>query len=296
MKNESKAHLFLVISGVLFGANYWVTKNLMSAFSAEEILFFRIIVVTALLWITGSLTTETNNISRKDMFILFIAGVLGVFLNQYLFLIGLEYSTVIETSILHTLAPILIAFLSILFLHEKINLQKSAGILSGFAGAVIIVSTGKTFDFSDLHFKGNLFILLNIFIYSLHLIILKPVLKKYNTIQVLKYIFLFGLISYAPFGYFTMKSASFSDITIIQWGALAYIVFVATFFAKFLSTYALKILPAFVVGFYIYLNPFVTTLIGYITSKEQLNLPKIISAVFLFIGIWLILKNQKFEK
>lgn len=277
----------------MFGANYWIAKSIMPAFTPFQIVAFRIFIVTVLLWLSGLFARSSAKISRKDMLIIFIAGFLGITLNQYFFFAGLEHSSPVETSILHTLSPLLVALFAIRILNEKPGMRKMTGIFSGFIGALIIVLSGKTIDFSNLHFQGNIFIILNIISYSLYLVIIKSVMEKYNSLQVLKYLFLAGSITYLPFGSFYINDVSFAHVTPVEWLSLAYVVIATTLFAYLLTLYAIKRLSATTTGFYIYMQPFITTIIGYITGFEKLNAITIFASFFLFTGVWLVVSRGR---
>jgi drug/metabolite transporter (DMT)-like permease len=293
MSPTGKAHLALIVSGLLFGANYWIAKSLMPAFTPVQIVGIRIFAVTILLWITDVFSGPKTKIAKKDLLLIFLAGILGVAVNQYFFFAGLKYSTPVETSILHTLSPILVVLFAIWILREKVSLRRFAGIISGLIGALIIVSTGKELNIHDLHFKGNLFIILNIISYSFYIIIIKPVMERYDSVQVLKYVFLAALFSYLPLSIVQMQDVSYAHITKGEWLALVYVVVGSTFLTYLLTIYSIKRLPATIIGFYIYMQPFIATAIGYITGKEKLDMFKIIAAIFLFAGIWLVMKRAK---
>jgi len=296
MKPAGKAHFALIAAGFLFGANYWIAKSTMPAFSPFQIVAFRIAIVTVLLWIISLFVKTTTKVSAPDFLRIFGAGFLGVTVNQFFFFSGLEHSSPVETSILHTLSPLLVALFAVLILSEKVSLRKYAGIVCGLLGAIIIVTSGKTPELSNLHFKGNLFILINISAYSLYLVLIKPVMEKYEPLQVLKYVFLAGFITYAPIGFIYMKDASFHHVMNHEWLALAYVVIATTLLTYLLTILAIKQLPATVIGFYIYLQPFIATFIGYLTGREQLSVPKLIAAAFLFTGVWLVLGREKRNK
>ena len=230
--------------------------------------------------------------SKKHLLRVSIAGFLGVTLNQLLFFMGLEHSTPVETSILHTLSPLLVTGFAAWLLKEKITVRKIVGILAGLVGAVIIVTSGKSLDLGNLHFTGNLLIIANIIAYSMYLILIKPLMVKYSPFQVTKYAFYAGLLTYAPFAIYHMEGASFAHITPIGWWSLVYVVFGTTIITYILTSYAMQKLSATVVGFYIYLQPFIATLIGYLYYKEQLTYSVLIASIFLFVGVWLVIGGK----
>lgn len=292
MKQQGKAHLALIISGLLFGANYWIAKGLMPAFSPFQIVGIRIFITTALLWIAGFFFKSETRFSRKDLIIILLAGITGVSVNQFFFFAGLEHSSPVETSILHTLSPMVVAFFAFWFLKEKIGWRKFAGIIAGFTGAFIIVASGEELSVNNLHLRGNLYIILNIISYSLYIIILKPLMNNHHSLHVLKYVFLAGCITYLPSLLIFPADTSFAHVTTVEWFSLTYVVIGSTFLTYLLTIFSIKRLPASVIGFYIYMQPFIASVIGYVTGKEKLTVQDTIAAVFLFAGVWLVLGKK----
>ena len=289
MNQSRRAHLALIIAGLLFGANYWIAKSTMPAFTPFQVVGFRIGVVACVFWILGVWFPGKNAIEPRHMLRIVFAGILGVTVNQVFFFRGLQFSSPVETSILHTLSPLLVALFALSILKEKVSIRKFIGIAAGLTGALIIVTSGKPMDFTNIHFKGNLFILLNISAYSLYLIVIKPVMEKYEPIQVLRYVFLAGCITYLPFGIYHFNDFSWSQPQTINWLALLYVVVGTTLLTYLLTIFAIKRLPATTIGFYIYLQPFIASAIGYVSGFEQLTVAVIAAAAFLFAGVWLVI-------
>lgn len=292
MNATTKGHLALSISGLLFAINYWLAKELMPDFTPLQVVAFRLIVVTLLFWIVGCFSINKAKINKRDLIVLFIAGILGITLNQSLFFIGLENSSPIEASILHTLSPLLVALFAVLILKEKIKTRVIIGIFIGLISSLIFIIAEKEVSFYNKHLVGNLFIIGNIISYSLYLVILKPIMAKYDTIQVLKYIFLFGLIALIPFIPKSFEGFNFNEISYIKWIYLAFVIFGATFTTYFLTNYGLKLLPVTVVGYYVFLQPVLATFIGFIFGIESMSIIKVIAVFFLFVGVYLVVKKR----
>ncbi|TDA74254.1 EamA/RhaT family transporter, partial [Halomonas marinisediminis] len=71
----------------------------------------------------------------------------------------------------------------------------------GFAGAIILSVYGKSTRIGDNVFLGNIMIFLNAVSYSVYIIIIKKLTKKYHPFTFIKWLFLFGFIMVLPFGY-----------------------------------------------------------------------------------------------
>ena len=135
-----------------------------------------------------------EKVKSKDVFRLAICGLFGVAINQLFFFEGLNLTTPINASIVMTVNPILVIFMSFLIIKEEINLRKILGILLGLWGAAILILNAGGLDFSSDYQTGNLFVFINATSYGLYLVLVKPLLQKYHFITVLFYVFGFGLL------------------------------------------------------------------------------------------------------
>jgi drug/metabolite transporter (DMT)-like permease len=76
---------------------------------------------------------------------------------------------------------------------------------------------------------------------------------------------------------------------------ILFVVVATTFIAYVLNTYALRALSPAVVSIYIYLQPFLATLIAvYYYHNDELDIRKIISGALIIIGVYLV--SRPFKK
>ena len=106
--------------------------------------------------------------------------------------------------------PILVLVLSAIILKEKITFIKVLGILIGLTGAILLIVYGKSAVKGDNPLLGNALIFLNATSYGLYLIIVKKLTQKYNAITLIKWLYLFGLILVAPFGFVELQEVNWA--------------------------------------------------------------------------------------
>ena len=101
-------------------------------------------------------------------------------------------------------------------------------------------------------------------------------------------IFLYGFLMVIPFSAKDAFSINWQDFTPSAWLSLGYIVVGTTFLAYLLTTFSLKALSAGVAGYYIYMQPVIAAAIGIFMFSEALSTVKIISAILIFAGVYLV--------
>ena len=74
---------------------------------------------------------------------------------------------------------------------------------------------------------------------------------------------------------------------------IAFVVFGTSFLAYLCNIYALKRLQASTVGFYIYLQPVLATIVALLLGSDELDPIKILASFIIFIGVYLVSKKAK---
>jgi drug/metabolite transporter (DMT)-like permease len=290
MSRALKSHIALFLSSTLFGINFWILKGLMPVyFNPQQIIFLRIIVTTILFWIIGELFYK-EKVEKRDIVRLAICSIFGVSVNQIMFIKGIYFTTPVNASFIQLINPILVVIFGAIIIKEKITGFKLAGIVLGVVGTTLLITYGKKLVISNETFKGDLFILINATFYAFYLIFVKPLMGKYNVFTIMKWIFLFGLISSLPysFNHITAIYSSWESAPMQMQLSLCYVVLISTFVCYLMIAYALKELEAGVTSYYIYIQPLVTVLIGLWLGKEHLDITKIISGLLIIAGVYLV--------
>ena len=112
-------------------------------------------------------------------------------------------------------------------------------------------------------------------------------MKKYSPFIVIKWVFTFGCLLVIPIGYSEFSQINWAMPTIIYW-KIIFVVLGTTFLAYLLNIYALKTVAPSVVSTYIYLQPVFATIAAVMLDKDELNPIKILAALFIFIGVYLV--------
>jgi drug/metabolite transporter (DMT)-like permease len=295
LNKSLQAHLALLIVNLIYGANYSIAKEVMPAYVQPfAFVLMRVGGALILFWIVSALLIK-EKIDKKDLPRVALLAVCGVACNQLLFLKGLSITTPINAAIIMISNPIVVLLIAAVVLKEKISISKFAGISFGVIGAAIMLLYNKTFSFGSETITGDLMILINSISWACYVVLVKPLMKKYNTFTIVKWVFLFGFVYVLPFGFKQFTEVNWASMPSSIWHDIIFVVVGTTFFAYVLNTYALRALSPAVVSIYIYLQPFLATLIAvFYYHNDTLDARKILSAVLIIIGVTLV--SQPFKK
>ena len=79
-------------------------------------------------------------------------------------------------------------------LKESFGIKKIFGVLLGLVGAGILILNNGEIDLSNNLRTGNILVLINASSYAFYLVIVKPLMTRYNPITILTYVFGFGIL------------------------------------------------------------------------------------------------------
>lgn len=288
MNRVARAHLAIIGANLIYGINYSVAKGVMiDSILPSALTMTRIIGAVILFWLFGSLS-EREKIQREDRVRLVIAAFFGVGLNQYLFLQGLSRTIPVDASIIMTLNPVLVLVVAYFLIRSAITLRKILGIVLGASGAAILILYSGRVELGTAYMTGNIMILINAFSYAMYLVIVKPLMLKYHSFTVLKWVFLCGMIMLLPLTVPGVMRTEWMQMDTQAVLAILYVVVGTTFLTYLLNIYALRTVRPITVSIYIYSQPLIAALISVLAGRDSLTVYKVLAALLVFLGVYFV--------
>lgn len=300
MNKRLLAHAALIGANLIYGMNYSIAKWIMPEYvNPFALVVMRAIGGVLLFWSFG-IFIKQERIARNDFVRLALCGMFGVAFNQMMFLAGLNFTTPIDASIIMTANPVVVLMAALIILGERITWRKTVGIVLGGAGAILLITAGGNISFESEHFVGNLLMLGNTSSYAMYLVLVKPLMKKYHPLTVIKWVFLFGSFIIIPVGFSNFYQTDFQSFTPEVWLSIGYVVVFTTFFAYLLNIVAMKWVSPTLASTYIYSQPVIASIVAIIMVQDHITWLKVISTVLVFAGVYFVnvagKRQQRFRK
>ena len=294
MNSRLLAILAAIGAGTIYGINHTVAKGLMPVYIQPfGFILLRVTGAAILFWLISPLGPK-EKIATSDWPRLLGCAVLGMCINMLFFFKGLNLTTPINSSVITTITPIIVLVLAAILIKEKITLLKTAGIITGLAGALglILFSSSEVRNASNIPL-GNFLVLINATSYGLYLILVKPLTSKYHPVTLMKWLFTMAVIINLPF---TLK-----EFTQVEWSSLptdaifgmSFVVVGTTFLTYLLNVYALRQLSASTISAFVYLQPLIAIIYAVSTGADSLNMLKIVAALLVFAGVYMVTRKPK---
>lgn len=300
IKNTTKAHVALLGANLIYGANYIIAKGIMpDKISPNAFVFIRLACCVVLFWGIKFLFVK-EKVERKDFLRLAGCGLLGAAANMLFFFHGINLTSPVDASIIMTVTPVIVLIYSFFILKERITKNKLIGITIAGIGAIFLILYGNKASGTS-SFLGNLFVFLNASSYGLYLVLAKTLMRKYNAITVISWMFLFGLFFVSPITFSDFINTNFESFTTNTYVVIGYVVLFTTFFAYLFNVYALNYVSPSVTSSYIYLQPVISFLMvsiyAYILMQDEyandISIIKILSCLMVVVGVYIISKRPK---
>lgn len=287
------AHIFLLFANLIYAINYSFAKDVMPTFIMPSgFILLRVLGAFFLFFVLHKIFIR-EKVEAKDLLRLVACGFFGVAVNQLFFFEGLNLSTPINASIIMTINPIIVIIISFFMLKESFGIKKIFGVLLGLVGAGILILNNGEIDLSNNLRTGNILVLINASSYAFYLVIVKPLMTRYNPITILTYVFGFGILFVLPFGYDELWNINWNIMPKTIFWQVIFVVFCTTFLAYLFNAYALKNLNPTTVSIYIYIQPVLASVFAVFWGIDKINNEKIISALIIFIGVYLVSQQNR---
>ena len=292
MNSKTKAHIAVLIANLIFGAGYAVIKTITPAYLAPYSLnVVRVVVSLILFWSLLLFKPSKASIDKKDIPLFILCGITGVAINQIMFVKGLSLTSAIHSSLLSLATPIFITIIALWLIKEKFSINKFMGLALGIGGATLLVLVKDVQSSNSSSFLGDMFVLINAVSYAFYMVIVRPLMEKYNALHVLRWVFTFGAIFILPIALPDFIATDWSVFGTAQWVALAFVVLFVTFISYLFTVYGLQALGPSVTGAYIYTQPVFATIIAMVFAGEHFTMIKALAAFLIFSGVYLV--NRK---
>jgi len=276
-------HAALFAVNLLFAINYIVSKLGMSSFDPFTFAYLRVLGAAIIL---NVLIRGATPLSRADFKRVVLYALLGVVINQTMFLGGLALTSAHVAAILITAVPVFTLAAALVFKEERVTAMKVAGIGLAAAGALVVVG-GEGFGGTTKSLIGDLLIVGNSLSYALFLVLSKPDMGRLSPRRVIARMFAIAAVLMLPIAAVPMLRLHWRAVPPGAWLSLAFVIAGPTIAAYLLNAWALAHTDSSLVAAYTYLQPVLTVLLAAMFLGERIRVAAVVAGVLIFAGVWL---------
>ena len=294
MSKRTLALIGATIVSIIYGVTFTIAKDVMPKYvDAYGFILMRVGGSTILFWLVWLFSRMPENvrkerIDRADFPRIIWAAFFGVALNMLSFFKGLSLTSPISASVIMVSTPMIVLVLSAIIIKERMRKRMVFGIILGLIGTAFLILYGKSIGNATNASLGNFLVFVNATSYGLYLVLVKKLMDKYNAFTFVKWIYLIGFLMVLPFGWGEFEAVNWALMPMDMYWKIGFVVVFSTFLTYLLNLLSMKELKPTTIAVFVYLQPVFATVFAISLGKDELTLVKIVSAILIFTGVYLV--------
>jgi len=283
LERQGRVRAALVAVQLLFGINYLVSKQVVDVMSPAAWATLRsgsALVILAALAVLGR-----HRLPRgRDFWYLGGCAMLGVTLNQILFLEGLSRTTPAHSALICSQIPLFTLAAAVALGRERLDRRKVAALVCGMVGVLVLLEADRL-RLDARYLVGDLLTLANAVAYGFYVALSGRVMARHDPLGATTVVFLFGAAGVAFYGLDDLLASPFGALGPADLARMAYVIVGATVVTYALTLYALKHTQASRVALYIFLQPVVATVLAVAVLSEPVTWRMMVAGVMVLVSL-----------
>ena len=289
MKGRAGLYVLIVLMITGWAGNYVVGKIALHAFPPVLLYCLRIsmagVLILPVYWWERRHRPQTSW-TLRDVAQLIFLGLFGVALNQFLFVVGLNRTSVAHSSIFANTTPILILLLASARGLERLTGWKLLGVTVALAGVVLLRKLDSS-SHGEATLAGDFLTFCGALAFSIFTVYAKPQAKRYGAVTVNTFAYAGGGLLMAPVTVWQAAGFNFRAVPAAGWAAAFYMALLPSVICYLIYYYALARMEASRLAAFSYLQPLLAVAFGVLVLHEHVSLALVVSGLVIFAGVYI---------
>ena len=283
----------MILSTFFWAGAFIAGKLSISFIPVFTLTFLRFSIATVILYFVVKFKDKSNyKLIKKDVPIFLFTGLVGIFGYHIFFFTALKYTTAINSSLIGATNPIITTILCILFLKDKMTFRRIIGIILSFTGVFLTITNANISTITNLSLnKGDLLMLIAVFMWSAYAIFSKMVIHKFSPLILTFYSFLFCSVFLIPFLIYERPWMFIKEVPYYSFLAVIYMSIFASVIGYLVQQISIKQIGPVKTSIFINLVPIFSIILSVTILKESLSVVKFFTTLLIISGVYICQKN-----
>ena len=293
-KNFFLAVFLLTSASFFWSGNFFAGKiAYLSDLTPFKLGFFRwLLAMLILLPFTYSEIIRNYNYYKKNILLMSFLGFLAVTVFNSLTYISLQTTLIINSTLMASIAPVLMIGFSWLIFKTKTTTLQFAGIFLSLLGAFSIILKGNINNLFNLYFtSGDVWMFTAVVSWCLYSVLLKKIDNSISQLASLQVMVILGLLFIFPLYIIENYNTSFLPTQKIDFVIIIYVAIFASIIAFFSWNKGVSIIGPNRSSLFLHLIPVFSSIWAVSFLNEKFSFFHLIGIIFILSGI--ILSNIK---
>jgi drug/metabolite transporter (DMT)-like permease len=268
---DARLYGLLALMLLFWSANFVFAKFALNELPAMLVICLRIVLSGVLMGPVYALAIDGDSAperwTKRDAPLLAALGLLGVVLNQMLFVVGLSRTTVAHGAVISAMSPILVMIGASLSGQEHLSRRKLAGVVVALCG-VAGLQLGKA-QAGRASMAGDLLLLASSMAFAAFTVFGKRTMARFGSLAVNLFAYTGGAVLLLPLAIWELSRHDVSQASGAAWLGIVYMAIFPGIAGYLIYSHALRYLPATRVSSVTYLQPVLATLLAIAVLGER---------------------------
>jgi drug/metabolite transporter (DMT)-like permease len=283
VRRPDPADGMLVAANVIWSLNYATTKYAFErwspiAFSGLRFATAGIALALVVRWREGGL-----GVDRRDVRLVVVCGIVGIFLNQLTFTYAVDYTAAANVALILAASPAFAAVFAVMLGHERVRPAHWLALGLSLVGVGLVVTGGSSL--AGFSLRGDLLAVGAALTWAGYTVLLRPLLGRYSAARISALVILIGAVILAPVTAVQVAHQNFGSIGGLRWGAWGYSTIGPLLVTNWLYFRALHRVGASRATLYMYLQPFLGAVFAAWLLGEKLVAVQLIGGAVIVGGV-----------
>ncbi|WPP50079.1 DMT family transporter [Catalinimonas niigatensis] len=290
MKNP---YLLLIFATLFWAGNVVLSKAMSTDIPPITLAFWRwsmaLLVISFFSW---KKVIQDWDAIRKNILILLPLSLFGITVFNTLIYIALQDTSALNSLLLQSLLPVVVALMSFVFLKERLRKWQVVGILISLCGTLVLVAKGEFTTLLGTGFnRGDVWVITAVVCYASYTILLK-FRPPMHPLSFLLVTFFLGTLMLLPFYLWEQTYAAPIQWNLPVYTTIAYLAVFPSFISYLFFNEAVRKVGASTAGLFSHLIPLFGSLMAILFLGETFYTYHAVGVALTFSGIYLVIKNK----
>ena len=296
MQSHSTSIVMLLVTMVIWGSTFVVTKGINNEVPPFTLAFVRVtigaLVLLGCAWVRQVRGGTHSPWSALPWGAMITMGLIGVVVYYAVFNYSLVYTSASQGALVQSCIPAMTALVAVVWLREHASAVRWTGIALSMVG-ILIVFSGADVQSGPSALLGNVLMFVSAVLWGVYTSMAKRV-AAFDPLQVTAGIIGAGAVLLLPLAAFEVVADGLPSVGFKGWLGMAYLGAGASGVGYMLYSAALKHIDASEAGVYTNLIPIVGVITG-VMLGEPLSVRAILGGVVVLAGVWLTSRQPSFQ-
>lgn len=293
-QTPTRAHLITLAAFLCFGLMSPMCKWAMEGgqITGVSMAAFRLCGAAALFWLISPMVPK-QSIDKEDWKHLIIMSLCGMGINQFCYVIGVQYTSPTNACVITTSTPVFTFVLSAIFLHAAVTLRKVGGLLLAATGALILILGSQLQGGKSGNVLGDAICLFSQLSATCYFVFFSGIIKKYHPVILMRWLFLISAVLTLPLWIHAVCSLPWAALGIPEISGTLYTVLFGSFISYLLMIVGQRHLEPATVAAYNYIQPVIAATVSIALGIDVLTWQKVAAVLCIAAGVWFISRKTK---